>query len=87
MYPLYRCRVPQPPTPEELAERKRKSVELQNYYNTPEGRAELKSRLDKAAEEVRGALGLTGNPQYDIFIKRAEHAEWWHSVKDRPFTI
>ena len=72
MSPLYRCRVPQQPTSEELTERERRNVELQNYYNTPEGRAELKSRLDEAAGKVRRDLGLTGNPQYDDFVRQAQ---------------
>ena len=85
MHSLDRCRVPQPPTTEELAGRERRNVELQNYYNTPEGRAELKSRLDEAAGKVRRDLGLTGNPQYDDFVRRVEHAEWWNRVKDIHF--
>ena len=69
MSPLYRCRVPQQPTPEELAERERRKVELQNYYNTPQGRAELEVRLKEGARKVRADTGSTGNPQYDNFVR------------------
>ncbi len=78
-------RVPQPLTPEQIAERRVNQEEYENYLATPEGQRELKARLDDAARKVRADLGLTGNHQYDDFVKRAEHSEWWHRVKDIPF--
>lgn len=78
-------RVPQPMTAEQKEERKRRQKEYEKYLSTTEGQRELKARLDDAARKVQADLGLTGNPQYDYFVRRAEHAEWWRRVKDVPF--
>lgn len=79
--------IPQPMTAEQIAERRIKQEKYENYLATPEGQRELKERLDNAAREVQAELGLTGNPQYDDFVRRAKHNEWWYGVKDRQFTI
>ena len=79
-------RVPQPMMAEQKEERKRTRNEYEKYFSTAEGQAQLKAHLDDAARKFSADLGLTGNPQYDDFVKRAEYAKWWQRVKDIPFT-
>jgi hypothetical protein len=57
-------------------------TQLRGHFSTPEAREEI----SVGKKKIMKNLGLTGNPQYDNFIKRAEYARWEHSVKDLPFS-
>ena len=59
-------------------ERKALADRVSVAFRTPEAREELERSASLGIAQPRN--------QYDDFVKRAEYARWWQSIKDIPFT-